>query len=80
MRQAINEYLPWVLSALTLSMTVLAGNKHPCAWLVGLVNQALWLVWVVSMAAWGLLPLTACLSVLYIRNHIKWQQARTQGA
>jgi hypothetical protein len=68
----IATYLPFVLSALTIWMTLLAGNKHPSAWLVGLVNQALWLVWIVATEAWGLVPLNAALWVVYARNHFKW--------
>ena len=50
----IREYLPWLLSAVTIYMTVLAGNKHPKAWAFGLMNQALWLLWIVAASAWGL--------------------------
>lgn len=68
------KYLPWLLSALTIWMTLLAGNKHRSAWLIGLVNQALWLVWIVSAQAWGLLPMNFALWVLYSRNHLKWKR------
>jgi hypothetical protein len=67
--------LPWILSAITICMTVLAGNKHRLAWLVGLANQALWLVWIFASGTWGLLPLTAVLCFLYARNHLKWRAA-----
>ena len=78
MLEAIRDYLPWLLSAITIWMTLLAGNQHPKAWLVGLVNQALWLAWIVSMHAWGLLPLTAALCIVYARNHIKWRTTTGQ--
>lgn len=68
----IASYLPWLLSAITIYMTVLAGNKHRMAWAVGLANQALWLLWIVSTEAWGLLPMNAALWVVYARNHFKW--------
>ena len=68
----IATYLPFLLSALTIWMTLLAGNKHRSAWLVGLANQALWLVWIVATEAWGLVPLNAALWVVYLRNHLKW--------
>lgn len=67
--------LPWLLSAITIYMTVLAGNKHRLAWAVGLVNQALWLVWIVGTSTWGLLPMNAALWVVYARNHMKWSKA-----
>lgn len=68
----IKTYLPWLLSVITIWMTVLAGNKHRSAWVVGLVNQALWLVWIIASDAYGLLPMNAALWVVYTRNHIKW--------
>lgn len=40
MRSEVVTYLPWLLSAITIWMTVLAGNKHPSAWLVGLINPS----------------------------------------
>lgn len=69
MRALVATYLPWLLSAITICMTVLAGNKHPSAWLVGLLNQALWLAWIVATAAWGLLPMNVVLWIVYGRNH-----------
>lgn len=75
MSAAIREYLPWLLSAITIYMTVLAGNKTRWAWLVGLANQALWLTWIVASSAWGLLPMTAALCFVYARNHLMWSRA-----
>ncbi len=72
MRDHIITYLPWLLSVITIWMTVLAGTKHANAWLVGLVNQALWLAWIIASSAWGLLPMNIALWVVYGRNHWKW--------
>ena len=69
----IEQYLPWLLSAITIYMTVMAGNKHRNAWAIGLLNQALWLVWIVSASAWGLIPMNIALWVVYARNHLKWR-------
>ena len=74
----IAQYLPFLLSAVTIWMTLMAGNKHPKAWAVGLVNQALWLVWIVSTSAWGLLPMNLALWVVYGRNHFKWGASHSQ--
>jgi hypothetical protein len=71
---AIRDWMPWILSAITIWMTVLAGSKHPRAWLVGLANQALWLVWIVAVGAWGLLPMNLALWLVYARNHWKWNR------
>ena len=75
----LKEYLPWALSAITIWMTVLAGNKHRHAWLVGLCNQALWLVWIVAAQAWGLLPMNIALWVTYTRNHLKWTNKKSES-
>lgn len=69
----MSKTLPWILSALTIYMTVLAGNKARHAWLVGLLNQALWLLWIVASETWGMLPMNIGLWALYVRNHLKWR-------
>jgi len=74
MRQLIVTYLPWGLSAITTWMTLLAGNKHRNAWLVGLANQALWGVWILASGSWGLLPMNIVLWIVYTRNHLKWRR------
>lgn len=72
---SIVTYLPWLLSAITIWMTLLAGNMHRQAWLVGLVGQALWLLWIVMSGTWGLIPLNVALWIVYVRNHLKWRAA-----
>jgi hypothetical protein len=72
MRIAIVDYLPWLLSAITIWMTLLAGNKNRGAWSVGLFNQLLWLVWIVAVGAWGMMPMNIALWVVYGRNYLKW--------
>ena len=68
--------LPWIISAVTVWMTILTGNMDPRAWSIGFVNQVLWLIWVVADQAWGLIPLNLALWVVYIRNHRKWNASR----
>ena len=75
MDEAIRDYLPWLLSAITIWMTVLAGNKHRSAWLIGVVNQALWLIWIGWTETWGLMPMNIALWIVYWRNHMQWQRA-----
>ena len=74
MKHLIAIYLPYFLSVITIYMTLLAGNKHPRAWLVGLLAQLLWLVWIVVTRTWGLLPMNLALWVVYGRNHLKWNR------
>ena len=76
MRQEVVEYLPWGLSALSLAMAYMTGNKWRMVWLFGLFIQCLWLTWVFASGLWGFLPLTASLFVVYFRNHLKWERER----
>lgn len=71
----MTTYMPWLMSAITIYMTVLAGNKNRHAWLIGLFNQALWLVWILATKNYGFLPMNAALWVVYARNHWKWRRA-----
>jgi hypothetical protein len=74
MRQEIVEYLPWGLSAMSLAMSGLNGNKWRYVWLFGLVIQCAWLLWVFASGLWGFMPLTASLFVVYVRNHFRWKR------
>lgn len=74
MRQAIVEYLPWLLSCITIYHSVLAGNKNRAAWAVALFNQALWSTWVVVSETWGFVPLNIALWIVYARNYILWSK------
>jgi len=73
MTEAVGTYLPWLLSAITIWMTLLAGNKSPHAWAIGIVNQGLWLIWIINTRSWGLLPMNVALWIVYTRNHFKWR-------
>lgn len=70
MKQAI----PWLTSAVTLLAMYVIGNHKWYGWAIGLANQVLWVALAVAFATWGLLPLTACLIVLYTRNLIRWRK------
>lgn len=74
MKQAIITYLPYVLSLITITQIVYAGNKHKHAWLIGLGNQFLWLSWILVSGTWGLLPMNIAIWVVYTRNHLKWRR------
>ena len=58
----------WILSAGTLLVMWLAGEKRTSAWVLGLVVQVLWTVWALMIEAYGLLPVTLGLFVVYARN------------
>lgn len=74
MQAIVVAYLPWLLSAITAWMTVLAGDKNRNAWAIGILNQALWMVWIIASRSWGFVPLNLVLWVVYARNHWKWRQ------
>ncbi len=80
MREAIVAYLPWLLSAVTIWMTLLAGNKTRWAWAIGLGNQALWITWIVASESWGLIPMCLALIIVYARNHLKWVKTEVADA
>ncbi len=80
MTQTVASYLPWLMSAITIWMTLMAGNKHRLALAIGLGNQALWLVWIIAVGAWGLIPMNAALWIVYARNHLKWAKEPTNDA
>jgi len=65
-------YMPWIMSVITIYMTVLAGNKSRYAWAIGLFNQALWMAWIIATESWGFLPMNIALWIVYARNHFKW--------
>lgn len=67
-RQAI----PLVLSANTLTLTWLVGNRSTSGWVLGVLGQALWFVFIFTWQVWGLLPLAVGLSIVYARNLRRW--------
>jgi hypothetical protein len=63
------------MSAMTIWMTLLAGNNNKHAWAVGLVNQIFWITWIIASETWGLIPMSIALGIVYARNHFKWNPA-----
>lgn len=72
---AVQTFLPWVMSCVTITAMWLQGSKWPHAWLLTLGNQVLWLTWIWSIEAWGLLPMTAAICFVATRNHFQWRKA-----
>ncbi len=70
----IIKYLPWGLSCITIYMNILAGNKKPHAWVVGLVGQVFWSIWIVISENYGFVPLNIALWYVYFQNHRKWNK------
>lgn len=76
MREAIVQYLPWGLSAMSITMAYVNGNLWRHTWLFGLCIQCFWLVWIICSKQWGFLVLCTFLFGVYTRNHLKWRAAR----
>lgn len=70
----IEDILPWLLSGITIWMTLLVGNKHKLAWLIGAINQVFWFIWIVGTQTWGMLPMNFALTYVYMRNHFLWKK------
>lgn len=67
--------MTWVMSALTISVMLLAGSKNKWAWRISLVNQFLWLYWIVSTKTWGLLPMNIAMFGVAGRNLWLWERS-----
>lgn len=74
MKEIVVDYLPWLLSVITVVQVMMAGNKYKNAWLVSLGNQALWLLWIITSGIYGLLLMNVTLSFVSIRNHLLWRR------
>lgn len=74
MKQIVVVELPWLLSAISIWMTVLTGNLRKSAWVVGLLNQLLWFLWIYVTGTWGFLPLNIMLFIVYVRNYRLWKE------
>jgi hypothetical protein len=70
----IKDAVPWILSAFTICINLLAGNKNRNAWIVGLFAQILWLSWISYTKTWGFLPMNLALWIIYARNYLKWSK------
>ena len=76
MRRGVRvKHLPWLMSAVTIAAMWLAGNKSVWAWRLSLANQALWLAWILWSHTYGLLPLTAAMVVVDVRNLNRWRSS-----
>ena len=74
MQYFIVNYLTYILSAITIASSVLAGNDSKHAWSLGVFNQLLWLIWIFTTSNWGLLPMNIFLWGVFARNYIKSRQ------
>lgn len=78
MTEYIVKYMPWFLSAISIGMTIMAGNLHKKAWLFGLVAQVFWSVWIMCSENYGFIPQNVLFYGVYIRNHLRWSKLNLQ--
>jgi hypothetical protein len=71
----VRQLIPLALSANTLTVMWLAGDKKVLAWWLALGGQVGWFLFIFVFAAWGLLPLAIGLTFVYSRNLWRWRQA-----
>lgn len=74
------QWLPFVLSGVTILAMWLAGRKDKRAWAIGLANQVLWLGFIWHTQSWGLLVLTGALIWIYSRNYLRWAREESNAA
>lgn len=74
MRDAITNYLPWLMSAVTIVAIEMQGRKWPRAWALSLAGQGFWFVWIWASGQWGFMPMAAVLCFQYARNHLRWNR------
>ena len=74
MIQMYIKYGPWLLSTVTIALTIMQGNKYKHAWSLTLVNQVLWLAWIIASGTYGFILLNLSMWVVCIRNHLKWRK------
>lgn len=78
MNDILRHGIPLLLSANTIVLMWLVGNRSTLGWLLGVVGQALWFVFIFAWQVWGLLPLATVLTVVYARNLLKWRKEQTE--
>jgi len=68
------NYLPWIISLVTIYMIFLVGNKDIKGWIVSGFCQILWTTFIIASSSWGLFLLNISMYYLTIRNFIKWRK------
>jgi hypothetical protein len=67
--------LQLLASALTLLAMWKMGDVSVWGPIIGVISEIVWLALIVRGRLWGLLPLTAVLGIVHIRNLIIWLPA-----
>ena len=76
LKSFIIDWLPLLISVITIYSVWQAGNKTKWTWALSGFNQVLWFTWIVTSKNWNFLFMNVALTVIYIRNHRKWNQSQ----
>lgn len=70
----MRQLIPLALSANTIALMWLVGDRRALGWVLGLAGQVVWFAFIAVFEAWGLLPLAVALTVVYARNLWRWRR------
>jgi len=70
----VRQLLPLALSANTIALMWLVGNRRVLGWWLAVGGQVGWFAFIVIFRAWGLFPMAVALTVTYVRNLVKWRR------
>ena len=70
----MRQLLPLALSANTIALMWLVGNRRVLGWWLAVGGQVGWFAFIVIFRAWGLFPMAVALTVTYVRNLVKWRR------
>lgn len=72
----IGFWLQLSASVVTIAATYAYGNKTLWGPILGVVCQVPWWTIMVYSELWGLFPLNAVLTIIHVRNLIKWKNEK----
>ena len=64
----------WLLAAVGITGSLLAGNQRKVGWAIGFGTQGLWLAYAVATAQWGFLATAAAYAAVCARNWLRWRR------
>ena len=64
--------MTYTMSALSIAMIWLMGNKWKYAPIIGLINQIFWVIYVIDRSEYGLMPMAVAYTIIHARNCYKW--------
>ena len=71
--------MDWMLSVIMIIFYWLNGNKWKYIWLYSIGMNVLWIIYSAIIQEYGLIPSSAFVLVVSIRNHFKWRKENTIG-